>query len=513
MQASYARVLRSKIFGRGSAAWLASYQIKRGLRKAKMGLNVWGLIGQTIGLAVFATICYFSGAPLVQLLQNNESLFSVHLAGFKPLATVVISGMFINLIAAYSTLTERNDLDLLLSAPIPPSRIVAARLLTSVWRAFFIYVMFASIFVLRAAIEVSPIYFSYLPVAFGVALSEAAITFWLARLLLTKFGLRKGRNISQILGFTGMVLGVTFYQLGVTTSNSAAIVNDVSNTVAEQIMAWLGGALVGQWLPALAILAIGCSVYIATFLTAGRRFARDVAIISGQSETLKPTTDDAQPFVFNRNLFKIIVFKEWRGIFRDARTFAQIAAPLVGLIPVVFAIVRSWDEDPAIAGYLGAPLVIFISAQMVMSLAWMVASVEEAPDLLQSCPISQFKIQSAKLFAAIIPGLIEVAVFGGLVGLRAPAAVLPILLGGTFACLSAAAVEFYRPRPAKRPKMAERPDRSIVAILFGIALSLCWAVFGILLMLKPIISIIPFLVALGLVAWAILTSPKPQHIK
>lgn len=507
MPANIAQSFKSIIFKPGSAPWLASYQVRRGLRKAKIGLNFWGIAGRMVALAVFAVICFSSGGALVEALQNGSDTLYARSAALRPLLTVVVSGIFINLIAAYSTLTERNDLDLLLSAPIPPSRIVAARLLTSVWRAFFIYIMFASIFVLRAAIEISPIYFSYLPTAFGIALSEAAITFWCARLLLTKFGLRKGRNLSQIIGFGGMVAGVTFYQIGI----AADMYGSASSGTApiHPALAWWGGALVGDWLPALAIFAIGCTIYTVTFLVAGRDFARDVAVISGQSETKPESNTSQKPFVFSANLFKIIIFKEWRGIFRDARTFAQIAAPLVGLIPVAFAIVKSWDKDPAIAGYLGAPLVIFMAAQMVMSLAWMVASVEEAPDLLQSSPIRQFTIQSAKLFAAVMAGIVEVLLFALLVGLRAPQAILPIILGGTLACLSAAAVEFYRPRPAKRPKMAERPDRSIVAILFGIALSLCWAVFGLLLLLMPLAAIAPFLVACGLVAWAVFTAPKP----
>ncbi|KAF0185027.1 MAG: hypothetical protein FD163_1724 [Hyphomonadaceae bacterium] len=508
MAVSFARGTKSKLFKPGSAIWLASYQIRRGLRNAKIGLNFWGIVGRIIALALFATICYVSGGALVALLQESGDAGVARSVAFRPLLTVAISGIFINLIAAYSTLTERNDLDLLLSAPIPPSRIVAARLLTSVWRAFIIYIMFASIFILRAAIEISPIYFSYLPTALGIALSEAAITFWCARLLLTRFGLRKGRNLSQIIGFGGMVAGVTFYQIGVASNISDAVIN--SAPAFNPILAWWGGALVGDWLPALTIFTIGCTIYVVTYLVAGRDFARDVSIIRGQSENTPRANAKEKPFVFSGNLFKIIIFKEWRGIFRDARTFAQIAAPLVGLIPVAFAIVKSWDKAPEIAGYLGAPMVIFMSAQMVMSLAWMVASVEEAPDLLQSSPIKQFTIQSAKLFAAVMPGIIEVVIFAGLVGLRAPSAILPIILGGSLACISAAAVEFYRPRPAKRPKMAERPDRSIVAILFGIALSLCWAVFGIIFQWKPIVSIVPFLMASALVAWAIFTAPKPR---
>jgi hypothetical protein len=58
--------------------------------------------------------------------------------------------------------------------------------------------------------------------------------------------------------------------------------------------------------------------------------------------------------------------------------------------------------------------------------------------------------------------------------------------------------------------MAERPDRSIVAILFGIALALCWAVFGIMLMLSPLFALIPFFIANALVAWAVFTAPKPR---
>jgi ABC-2 type transport system permease protein len=85
---------------------------------------------------------------------------------------------------------------------------------------------------------------------------------------------------------------------------------------------------------------------------------------------------------FRRSLFDTVVVKEWRLIARDPHLISQVLLQLVYLAAA--AVPDPAQERRRRAG-VGAGLAC-CAASLTGSLAWIIVSAEDAPDLLQSSP-------------------------------------------------------------------------------------------------------------------------------
>ena len=504
----YFKPLRLK---QGSTLWLAANEFKRSMRSRNTNSGPKAIIGRIILFSVLGFACYASGQGLYTILQNggfDETAFR-YVAG-KKLIMGFVALFFMSMMTSFMFLTDRGDLDLLLSSPTKPKNIISGRLLVGSWRTIMLFWLFGTMFIGVSAIMVSPKYFSYIPVAIGLSLFEAGLTFLLARWFLMKFGLRIGRIIVQILGFAGVFGGVYFGQINNTRhikSNSVMNFTIPEGEYAKPIqdfLIWFGGSVLGDWFVSFCVMGFGAIVYLIISSWIGTKFGNDVSWLSGQSETKEKKSKADAKIKFEGNFLKLMFKKEMAGIFRDSTAIVQIVAPIAGILPAIFAISGVKDGRADLFGYVGAPIIVFLSASMSASLAWMIVSVEEANELLNSSPLKTTKIYAYKAIMALIPGMLEVILFAiGLSFINIKAAIITLIFG-LFANINAIAIEFANPKPTKRPKMMQKPDRSLASIFIGIFAILMWAVAASVAYYSLLWAIIPALVGSSIFAWSIM---------
>lgn len=494
--------MRKTLPGRpGSLTWLAVHQLRMLYTVGRRGQK--GRVVQ--GLLIVALLLFVAAVPgygIASLLREGIGSPMTVMAGMIILA-LSATGLSVSVMGAFAVWSDRGDLDLLLAAPMPPQRIAAARLLSNAMRAFLLYATFAVLFLGLSFFLVDWKLVSVFPLLVGIALIEGTFGFLVARWLLLRLGLRRGRMVSQALGMLGILGGVFGYHIGVQLSRAeeraaeAAAATAVAGSAGAagnppsmqdvlgasglantglpaplaEIVQFLGRGVLGGFGEALTLLAIGTVVLAGAMVFVGRRFADDAATLSGQQDA--PRLRVSGKVQFARGAFRTGVRKEWRTMLRDHNLLTQTIIPVVALVPAGFAIFQPGESGDAV--WIGAitmgGLGVFIITQITGSLAWVCMSVEEARDLVAAAPVDPGHQLMIKLIAVAGPTLVVLVLLSAGVATLAPVPALWCLVFGLISCLSITAIEYWRRRPARRPKLTEKPDRSAVSILLGFLVS------------------------------------------
>ncbi len=520
-------MMLDRLFVPGSILWLARHQIRLSWRLGRLGKKMPSWLKPVFTILFVAFLSFSMGYGIAKIFEAAAGDYKQisSLAG-AVILTLMISGISMNLMGSFMTITEKGDLDLLLSSPIPPHRFVAARLISSAWRGFCIYTGFATIFFGASIVLISPMFASIYVVVAGFAILDAALTYMIARQALLWFGLRNGRRATITLGAVGVMIGLIGYQM-VSSSGSlgrlAAKADDPNASLVvlhdwivelTSNLSWLGGTILGDWLGALAFLVAGAVVSAAVLHFAGRRYDQDVAFLNGQNDHAPHKARKAHAQQFRRPALVMVFHKEWLSLTRDPLFVSQLIVPLFTMVPFlgfVWNAITNPEDQSEVAPVMGAKfaaITVFNVTMLTSSLAWLTASVEEARDLLQASPLDPKIILQGKVLAASGPALIELFIVAALVAWAWPVAALTILVMGTATCAGACVIEFSRPRPTKRPKMTQRPDRSLVTVLFGLGLGILWACAAGLAAAKIAWWLLPAALAITIsyVAWA--TRPR-----
>lgn len=520
-------MMLDRLFVPGSILWLARHQIRLSWRLGRLGKKMPSWLKPVFTILFVAFLSFTMGYGIAKAFEAAAGDYKQisSLAG-AIILTLMISGISMNMMGSFMTITEKGDLDLLLSSPIPPHRFVAARLISSAWRGFCIYAGFATIFFGASIVMISPMFASIYVVVAGFAILDAALTYMIARQALLWFGLRNGRRAIITLGAVGVLVGLFGYQM-VSSSGSlgqlAAKEDDPNASLVllhdwvvalTSNLSWLGGTILGDWLGALVFPVAGAVVSAAVLHFAGKRYDQDVAFLNGQNDHAPHKARKAHARQFRRPALVMVFHKEWLSLTRDPLFVSQLIVPLFTMVPFlgfVWNAMANPEEQSEMAPVMGAvfaAITVFNVTMLTSSLAWLTASVEEARDLLQASPLDPKIILQGKVLAASGPAIIELFLVAALVAWAWPVAALTILVMGTATCAGACVIEFSRPRPTKRPKMTQRPDRSLVAVLFGLGLGILWACAAGLAAAKIVWWLLPAALAITIsyVAWA--TRPR-----
>jgi ABC-2 type transport system permease protein len=464
----------------GSALWLAFNQLKREFRMRQNNSGAKAIIGRMFFAGIILFAIFGAGISLKTLYNGDFNLgYGFYLAAGHKLMGLFAGLLFMSLMSAFMYFSDRGDLDLLLSSPLNPKDIATGRILVSTFRTFLMFLMFGAMFIGYTAISSNPELFTFIPVAIGLALFEGGVGFFLARFLLLKFGLVKGRRISQILGFGGIAGGIFYMQtsrLGHMSQEASEIFAYHGNyDLKDNILVWFGHALLGNWFNAFAIMLFGLGVFWFIMNLIGGAFADDAARISGQSELSQSSKRKSDKIKFSTNGWFVLLRKELLSIMRDPITIVQMIIPLVAFVPIFGMVFGKSDIEDGVLQYVFAPLTVFVTASMTSTLAWMVASVEEARDLLKSSPVKMAKIYLFKGITAFLPAFIEICILSIMLVKLGIIDYLIIIFFTLLANFSVILIEFANIKPTKRPKMMQKPDRAITSIIFVMILLLLWA--------------------------------------
>jgi ABC-2 type transport system permease protein len=510
------------LFAPGSLAWLIRHQFRTKLRGKQSKGWLRPLLSAVFIILVLAGLMASMGVMLLTSLQSikpGELETFTGRAGFYLLA-YALTTLGATITASYMHFTDRGDLDLLLSAPFAERKIVIARMIMPILTSLSVWWGLATAFLGPAILFAEPRLLGVYPVLLGFMLFETALAFALARALLVRLGLRAGRRVSMICGTALMIVGVLFLQANLLKDTRlvqwavAAMEGTPAALLLQNFLKAIGSLALGN-LAGIAIVFFGGAVVfwlVARWLAP--RFREDVASLSGQEGQVAINPRRAQRR-FAHGSVSVLLRKEWLNMARDPFVLTQMIVPLVPLLPAGFALGRL-EANPELANSpfgnmaLGfqAFLIVQFSGQIATSLAWVVASVEEASDLLVSSPTTGRTVFWSKVLAAALPAIGFMGLGCVLLGLSSLFAAFWTFAIGLIGVCCTASIEFCRPRPTKRVKMTQRPDRSPLSIMIGLVLCMIWGAAAGLAVYGTWWTLLPVGLGVFVTAWAAASAPK-----
>lgn len=471
----------------GSALWLLRHELRLSWFGAT--LNRGGQRMPGVGTLVTWTIGWvlLHAFAFALLFKGRTSLRDPHLAVMAGAVLLVCATFMLSnaLRASVMALFERGDLDLLLSSPLPSRSIFTVRLLGIAvgTAALFLYLFtpFANV----ALVLGEPRWLAIYPVVLCVATLAACAAMLLTLALVRLLGARRTRVIAQVVAaFAGAMLfllsqAYSLVSHGRDPGAGTRLVQRLaeSGMLTPDSLLWLPGrAALGAALPLLAMVLLALAAFTLTVTRTHRFFVHGLQQAAGIGRAPTRTRGPLRVAV-RRSLFDTIVIKEWRLIARDPHLISQVLLQLVYLLPLFVLILRGADTPgPAIGAGLTA-----LCASLASSLAWIVISAEDAPDLLLSSPASRRTVQLGKLAASAMPPLVLAAVPLLWLVLRVPLSGLLVCFTVTAAVLGATLIVLWVGRPAPRSDFKARGKENFACGFLELINSVAWGGLGWLL--------------------------------
>jgi len=447
---------------------LIRIDLKQGLRKHLAGTSARGWLLKCAGL-LFG-LCFFAllhgGAwELVGITRQSTSthpaelMTGVSAALWAFLLFVMLSG---GLVRAIVVLHEQDDSSLLLSSPVSPRAVLAARLFGNAFQSClvdgFIIVPYLDVLVLGfGQWRFAWGFVVWFALAVVVTCLDGLFSFGLIR----SFGLRRARMLSQAVPFI-LIFAVTFgagsLSLSIARANAGSGGEAMSPeiqahllTLAHTPLALLARAGTGAPLELGALLLFTALLAWATLRLTERAFVNGTQHVAENAAPIAPRSDAP----FRSNLLLLEVSKSIRLVTRTPMMVVQCLAQV--LTPVGIAFVLGRDDLASAAAFF----VIFTAGVLSGMFTIAAGTVEEADDLLRMAPQPLLLFRAGKVLAGCLAPLAlafvmaMVFLFGGrlldaliLLAAGLPLGVTAAIVGETFATPV---------KPGARPRLLSDP--------------------------------------------------------
>ena len=502
----------------GSTAWFLCHDLRLAWRDFRSTFGslgnraLTGLLLLLVGL--MHVLVYPIAADFGALADTRGGLDEVYgvalpMAGFALL--LLMTAQTLN--GTTKLLYARGDLDLLLSSPVPASRILISRALSVATGAF----TSAAIFVLPLAdagiAAGHPRLLALYPTLVSGALLSAAVGLTIGLALFRSIGPRRTRLAAQLLA---TLIGAVF-MIGLQVRRA------FPGVMASGIVPRHGWMHEAALLPVRAALAepmsllvwfaVGLATFTAAALLLGPAFAASVkaAVGSGAAgpgsapRTGSRDTPWWRPrrmarhagWSFGRSAGASLRSKEWRLIGRDPWVASQILLQILYMTPMI-AILWSGSGNPALAI---APTVVVVTFQVASSLTWLSLSGEDAPDLLHTAPITAGVVRRSKIEAVgcLTLGIVALPLIY-LATVSVAATILSVGLGAVGLC-TAVMLHLWHGAPARRSAFAARHRESKLMALIEMSFSLLFGLTTALSVLGTAWGLAPFAVVGAILLW------------
>ncbi len=441
-------------------------------------LLVVGLI--FIGLHVFA---WPFGLALAARSARDEAMPILGAGVVIVLPWMISQG----LTGATRALYSRGDLDLLLSAPLPPHKILASRALAVAIEAFGAVGLFLLPVIDAAALQGGPRWLAVYPALAALVLAGTGISLALTLGFFRLLGPKRTRAATQVLatlvGAWFVICAQIFNFLPVATKDAlhAALAHPVPGSWADTgTLLWLPArAAFGDLDALLSWSGFGLIVFGLAILTLAQAFAHGALIAAGAPASAARKTSQKS---FRCDRAGALRRKEWRLLARDPYLVSQVLLQSLYTLPVALVIWKTLGSNGSLALSI-CPALVAIAAQLAAALAFLAASSEDAGDFVATAPVPRPEMLRRKLEAIAAP----VALFLALPALGVTIANPRIgLLTCGFAVLAAAStasLNFWKPLQNRRGDLIKTHAQNKLVGLVEHGLSVCWALAAFLVCL------------------------------
>lgn len=477
------------MFEPGTIPWFLRHELKvtwrtwfqRGKRRerAKRRLN---LPAPLVAGAILLLATIFVGVPVANALRDTVFEVTPIVAFIVDAALLLIFTLMLSqtLVAAVDVFYERGDLDLLLSSPVPPRRILTVRALAMALNPALIFGALAVPFVIPMSLLGHAEMLAVLVVLGCLSLASTAIGLAIAIALFSSIGPRRTRTVAQVLA---AVVGAAFVlaaQIPNILDNdesgppTAGFFADLmERDTLPSLAMWPAQAALGSFWPLVVFVAAALGVFALVATRVGNRFARDAAAASGaDAGTRRTGREDAR---FGASVLRATIAKELRMLFRDPGLLSQVLLRVFYVIPLAIVILTEPTENASFIPAIVAGGASLLAGQLAGSVAWIAISAEDSPQLLASAPYPMRVFWRAKLMAsmlfpavAVVPLMIAYAFFE-------PLAALIGLAGAAGAAWSAAMINLWLQKPSKRADFRRSWSSTLGANLLELLSSFAFA--------------------------------------
>jgi len=374
--------------------WLLAHELRLSWR---------GQGGKTIGflvviLAIFWAFCHAVAWFAMRdpsRLAGGGALVTAGMITWFVCLLIVATAFGLSIIALF----ERNDLDLLLSSPIPPRTVLAVRGMGVAVQSLGFFALFVIPFANGALAHGHWQYAAAYPAMFALGLGASACAFAATLALVRAFGARRARTIAQIAGAflgAGIFLVMQSFNFLPRAAQVKLIMFSRSDEAQamigpESVLWWPFRALIGDAIPFFAVTLACVGAFVLVVVRAERLF------LEGTKESITTPARRAGPSAqFRGGLARVVVAKELRLILRDPRLISQMLLQVLYLIPLFAILVRKASSQELLA-----PTIILVTSTLAGNLAWMTMSGEESPDLVGSAPVPRERVLWLKVLAAM----------------------------------------------------------------------------------------------------------------
>jgi len=503
----------------GSIPWLMAHELRlfwrRGQANSRSG---WLLAGFILSVWMVVSFFMFQGLgprlpppPYLEGAGDGLALAAIGVA-IAFIGSIMISGA---VLAAVDAIYTRNDLDLLLSSPLPPWRILAVRSAAIAISALPIYLGMLGPPLLWLSVFSSPLWLSAIVVLITLAFAATGLALLIVTGLFRLVGPKRTRVLAQIFSaVAGASIFIGFQFLNINRRGEDGM---SQNEVVQFILgldldpnAWWQAparAFTGDIPSTLAWVAFVAILFPLGVYIFSRRFVSDAAATSAAAPPKR--TADMRVASVRGGLMQTVVRKELRLLARDPLLLSQVGLQLIYFLPLAFILFRPGGgiqlAEPAFA-----PALTIIASTLAASLTWITVSAEDAPDLLAASPIPARLIDRAKLLAAVLPVLALMAIPLIVLWTR-DAWAAAWATGGVFtASLCAALIGLWRRvAGARRDFVRRRAKGSVMAglgqgaVTLGITISVALGAYG-----WPLMAILPAIIWLAILG--VLRKPTPS---
>jgi ABC-2 type transport system permease protein len=469
-----------RLFPAGSVLWLLAHELRLTFRGAARANRV----GLVIAAAFIVVVTVGAGLPLALLLRHRTVVLTSYLVSGIDAAAILLFTLFLSQTLSSATLVlyERGDLDLLLSSPIPPQRVLAVRAAAIAAQPFALFGSLLTPFLVPFALFGHARWLAAYGVLGALALSASSIGTMAALGLFVLIGPRRTRAAGQILAALVGAAFFLFAQLRNLFPHQAPTFYEYLKSIAQAgyfrpdtLAAWPARAALGEPLAFSVLFVISLLLFGASARALGARFSRDASIAAGVEVAASHPGPRGDAKRFRRGVVASLIRKELKLLRRDPALLSQVLLRVLYLVPLILIVVRS--AIFRVAGQLetGSGVFVFAAAQVAASLAWITISAEDAPDLLASAPVTRTMLRWAKLAAALAPlgallsvPILVLAWYSPWVGAVAAA-------GVCCSCLSIGLTSLWFETPVQRKNFRRRGGGSLMGNLAALLLGMVWS--------------------------------------
>ncbi len=520
--------MRGPIFPPGSTPWLLLHELRvswraiAGRKGAVRGFIILGVF-LAIGLAGMVSFAFF--LRTIPVHETPLLVMAIDL-GMATIFTLMLSQ---TLSAATMTFCERGDLDLLLSSPIEPARVLAAKAIGIAVMPVLWFCGLATLAVLPMAIVGQPRWLVIYPVIAGIGLLAAAAGISLAMALFRLIGARRTRTVGQLMA---AIIGAAFFvgsqARNLMPDNGRAVFAAAGRWSQSGLFAgdgalvWPARAVLGQPAALGAILAAALLVFLLTARGLGRRFAANAAVAAGVSfESSRGKARNQAAARFSDGVFGNVLRKELRLLLRDPTLLSQVLLRALYVLPLAVVMLKTAHQssdnpgslfDAARLAVLGGA-VAMLAGQLAGSLAWITISAEDAPDLIACAPVSGGLVRRAKLTAAMIPlGVLLVVPLAVLTWL-APWVGSCAILGSGVSAASACLINLWFEKPTPRSAFRNRRGGSVLGSIAEMLVGMMWGLTTGVAAAGSVFAVIPGVLVVGgmAVLWAVSAPQRSER--